>query len=494
MVVQLDAEPATLFPLLHPDWSSWTIEGHLVLESLVRVDPRTGALLAELAESWDVDPSRTRWTFHLRRGATWHDGAPFTAEDVLFTFDRLLDPDVGAADRTLFAGTRVSKVGPDDVEVKLPAPLASMELDFDRLLMLPRHRFPRSDLSRSQDATAPVGTGPMRFSSWTRGRDIVLVRNATYWGAPSPLPSLTFRFISSRPALLAALDRGEIDIVPRAPAELAEHAASDPALAKSYDVVRAGGFDYTAWIYNVTSPKLRDARSRRAVGLTVPRAQLRSEVEQCSVQLALGPLPPGHEALHGVEPPRFDPVEAAKLLDEAGIVDQNGDGVRDQDHMPFKLTLIYPASSRQQERAATVVADELRRIGVLLELEPLEWAQFMRRLETHDFELASIQWSIDAEPDLYPLFHSTQVAGALNYGGYSEPAVDAWLEALRSEEQPSRRNELLHALVLRLREDEPYSFLFSPLVVGIVRRGAVGVTPTPLGWEPRGWGWPALDK
>jgi peptide/nickel transport system substrate-binding protein len=494
MVVQLDAEPATLFPLLHPDWSSWTIEGHLVLESLVRVDARTGALTGELAESWDVDASRTRWTFHLRRDAAWHDGAPFTAEDVIFTFDRLLDPDVGAADRALFAGAHVAKVGPADVEVTLPAPLASMELDFDRLLMLPRHRFPRGDLSRSEDATAPVGTGPMRFSSWTRGREIVLVRNSTYWGPPSPLPSLTFRFISSRPALLAAIERREIDVVPRAPGELVEHAESDAALIRSYEVVRAGGFDYTAWMYNVASPKLGDARARRAVGLMIPRLQLQSEVERCSVQLAFGPLPPGHEALRGIEPPRFDPTEAARLLDEAGIVERNGDGVRAQGAVPFKLTLIYPASSRQQERAATVVADELRRLGVLLELEPLEWAQFMRRLETHDFELASIQWSIDAEPDLYPLFHSTQVASALNYGGYSDPTVDAWLDALRSEEQRARRNELLHELVLRLRRDEPYSFLFSPLVIAVVRRGAIGVMPTPLGWQPRGWGWPPLDK
>jgi peptide/nickel transport system substrate-binding protein len=493
MVIQLDAEPATLFPLIHPDWSSWTIEGHLVLESLVRVDARTGALTGELAESWNVDASRTQWTFHLRHGVQWHDGVPFTAEDVLFTFDRLLDPDVGAADRALFAGTRITKVGPVDIEVKLPAPFASMALEFDRLLMLPRHRFPRSDLSRSEDTTAPVGTGPMRFSSWTRGRDIILSRNSGYWGPPSPLSSLTFRFISSRPALLAALDRGEIDVVPRASAEVAEYAESD-ALARSYEVERAGGFDYTAWVHNVASPKLRDSRTRRAVGLMIPRAQLRSEVERCSVQLALGPLPPGHAALRGIEPPRFDPEEAARLLDEVGIVDRNGDGVRDLESVPFKLGLIYPSSSRQQERAATVVADELRRVGVVLELEPLEWAPFMRRLETHDFELASIQWSIDAEPDLYPLFHSTEVAAALNYGGYGDPAVDAWLEALRAEEQPGRRNDLLHELVLRLRRDEPYSFLFSPLVVAVVHRGAIGVTPTALGWDPRAWGWPPLDK
>src|SRR5580692_1653628 len=265
MVVQLDAEPATLLSLVHPDWLSWTIEGHLVLESLVRVDAHTGVLTGELAESWEVDPSRTRWTFHLRKGARWHDGTPVSAEDVLFTFDRLLDPTVGAPDRAVFAGARVSKVSPGEVEVTLVAPLASAELGFDRVLILPRHRFPRGDLSRSEDASAPIGTGPMRFSSWVRGREIVLVRNPTYWGPPSPTPRMTFRFMASPPAVMAALEHGDIDVVPRAPVELAEQVETRPALAGSYEVARAGGFDYTAWIQNVTSPKLKDPRVRRAL-------------------------------------------------------------------------------------------------------------------------------------------------------------------------------------------------------------------------------------
>ena len=497
MVVELDAEPATLLPLVHPDWLSWTIEGHLVLESLVRVDARTGVLTGELAESWEVDATRTRWTFHTRKGARWHDGTPVSADDVVFTFDRLLDPTVGSPDRALFSGARVGKLVSGDVEVKLRAPLASAEVDFDRVLILPRHRFPRGDLTRAEDASAPVGTGPMRFSSWVRGREIVLVRNPTYWGPPAPTPRLTFRFMSSPPAVLAAIEHGDIDVVPRATVELAEQVEARPALATSYEVVRAGGFDYTAWIHNVTSPKLKDARVRRALGLSLPRAQLRSEVERCGVQLALGPLPPGHEALARIDPPRFDPAEAARLLADAGIVDTNGDGVRDWEGQSFRLTLIYPSSSRQQERAATVIAEELRRLGVDLKLAPVEWAEFLHRLESHDFELASIEWSIDANPDLYTLFHSSQAAGGLDYGGYADKDVDAWLDELRSEPRRERRTELLHAVVGRLRRDEPYTFLFSPIVQAVVRRGARGVTPTALGWQPRAWGWgsgPALDN
>jgi peptide/nickel transport system substrate-binding protein len=495
MVVQLDAEPSTLLSLVHSDWQSWTIEGHLVLESLVRVDATTGALTGELAESWDVDASRTRYTFHLRRGVTWHDGVPFSPDDVLFTFDRLLDPSVGSADRALFAGAVATRRGPRDVEIKLPSPLAAAEIDFDHLLILPRHRFPRGDLTRSEDATAPVGTGPMRLRTWVRGREIVLERNTTYWGAPSPTPRLTFRFIASPPALLSALEHGEVDVVPRATVELAEQVRARPDLDASYAVVRAGGFDYTAWIHNLGSPKLQDPRVRRAIGLCIPRASLRSEVERCGVQLALGPLPPGHPSLEGLDPPAFDPKEAARLLTEAGVTDSNGDGVRDWAGEPFRLTLIYPSSSRQQERAATVIAEELRRIGVDLELSPIEWAEFLRRLQIHDFELASIEWSIDASPDIYTLFHSTQGAAGLNYGGYADPDVDAWLEELRSEPRPSRRTELLRLITLRLRRDEPYTLLFSPIVQAVVKRGAANVTPTPLGWQPRTWGWgAALDK
>ncbi len=489
MVVHLDAEPPTLLPLVRPDWMSWTIVGHLVMESLLRVDPRTGALLPELAESWDVDDAHVRWVFHLRHGVSWHDGEPFTADDVVFTFERLLDPDVGAADRALFSGTRVNKLGPYEVEVKLRAPLAAAPLDFDRVLILPRHRFPRGDLLRSSDATEPIGTGPMRFGSWTRGVQIALARNEGYWGPRAPLGSIVFRFMSSRPALAAAIERGELDVVPRAPVELTERIERDPELSRKYDVIRAAGFDYTAWIHNVASPKLSDPRLRRAIGLAIPREALRAEVERCSVAYALGPLPPGHPALAGIEPPRYDPALAARLLDEAGIVDANGDGKRDREGAPFSLTLLYPASSRQQERVATVIADELRHIGLMLELVPLEWAQFLRRLEAHDFEVAAIQWSIDSEPDLFPLLHSTQVAGSLNYGGYADREVDGWLEELRTSLAPDRRNELLHELVVRLRRDEPDTFLFSPLTLALVRRPAYGVLPTALGWEPRAWGW-----
>jgi peptide/nickel transport system substrate-binding protein len=489
MTVLLDAEPPSLMPFLRPDWLSWMVIGHLVQESLVRVDARRGVLVPELAEKWEVDETHTRWTFHLRHGVTWHDGVPFTADDVIFTFDRLLDPRVGAPDRVLFSGARVTKIGAFDVEVKLRTPLAAAELDFDRLLILSRHRSPRGDLAHSPDATAPVGTGPMRFGSWTRGARIELARSGAYWGTPAPVASLTFRFPPSHAALLATVDASDFDVVPRATSDMVERVERDQDLRARYSVIRAAGANYTAWIHNVASPKLRDPRVRRAIGLSIPRDVLRCEIERCNVGMAIGPLPPGHPALSGLSAPSFDPKAAAKELDAAGIVDHDADGRRELDGAPLVLRLIYPSSSHDHERSASVVADELRRIGVTLELAPLEWAQFLRQVQNHDFELAAIEWTIDSEPDLFPLFHSTQVAGSLNYGAYASPEVDGWLDELRQERPAARRAELLHEVVTRLRRDEPYTFLFSPLTMAIARRGTRAISPTPLGWEPRAWAW-----
>lgn len=489
MTVQLDAEPPNLMTALHPDWMSHVIVSHLIEESLVRLDATSGALEPELATSWTVDASKTKWTFHLRPKVLWHDGAPFTSDDVVFTVQRIADPAVGAADRALFAGASAHALDPLTVVVALKTPLASPEVAFDRLSILARHRSPRGDLAQSPDATAPIGTGPMKLVAWTRGASIEVSRWEKHWAGPAPLPKITFRFPPGFGRVLEGVESGELDVVPRAPADAAKAVAQSATLRARYDVVRAGGASYTAWVQNLASPKLADARVRRAIGLAVPRDRLRCEVLACNVSIATGPLPVAHPALAGLAPPTYDPSAAARELDAAGIVDRDGDGVREQGGVPFTLRLLVPTTSVDQARIASVVADELRRLGVVLEIVPLEWSQLRRALETHAFELAAIEWTIDREPDLFPLFHSTQSAGSLNYGGYADAEVDRLLEDLRGG--AGDRSAALRAVTEHIRRDEPYTFLFSPLVVAIVKKGVVNATPTPLGWQPRAFGWAA---
>ena len=487
MTVQLDAEPPNLMPSLHPDWMSHVIVAHLVEESLVRIDASRGVLVPELAESWDVDASRTKWTFHLRPHVLWHDGAPFTSDDVVFTVQRIADPEVGAADRALFAGAFAHASDPLTVSITFRAPLASPDVTFDRLLILARHRSPRGNLGESLDATAPVGTGPMKFSAWARGAKIDLTRWDSYWGPKAPVSALTFRFPPTYGRVLEELRNGEVDVVPRAPNDAVTAVEKEAELGAKYRVVRAAGTSYTAWVHDVASKKLSDARVRRAIGLVVPRDRLRCEIESCNVSIASGPLPSDHPAMAGIDPPRFDPTEAKKLLDDAGIVDHDGDGMREQDGAPFKLQLIVPTTSSEQERIASVVADELRKIGVVLDVMPLEWSQFRRALETHAFEIAAIEWTIDRDPDLFPLFHSTESAGSLNYGAYADPDVDRALEDARLS--PDRKVELYRQVAARIRRDEPYTFLFSPLIVAIARKNTLNVAPTPMGWQPRAFAW-----
>ncbi len=489
MTIQLDAEPPNLMPTLRPDWMSHVVVSHLIEESLLRIDPHTGIATPELATSWTVDASQKKWTFHLRHGVLWHDRVPFTADDVVFTLQRVSDPAVGASDRAIFSGAQARATDPYTVEIHFKAPLAAPEIAFDRLLILSRHRSPRGDLGMSPDATAPIGTGPMKFVSWTRGAKIDLERFDAYWGTQSPLAAMTFRFPPTYGNVIDALQAGDVDVVPRAPNNAAITAQLNPVIRANYDIVRAAGSSYTAWVHNNSSKKLADPLVRRAIGLAVPRDRLRCEIEACNVSITKGPLPADHPAMVDLDAPHFDLAEAARDLDSAGVVDTDGDGVRDQDGQPFTIHLIVPTTSTEQEKIASVVADELRKIGVRFEVMPLEWSQFRRALELHDFELAAIEWTIDADPDLFPLFHSTAATGSLNYGGYSNPNVDRLLEALRAN--AGDRNQSLHQIVAQIRDDEPYTFLFSPLIVALVKKGTVNVAPTPLGWDPRSFGWSA---
>ena len=412
---------------------------------------------------------RKKWTFHLRHGVLWHDDVPFTADDVVFTLQRVSDPAVGASDRAIFSGAHAHAVDSETVEITFKAPLASPETAFDRLLILSRHRSPRGDLGMSPDATAPIGTGPLKFVSWMRGAQIDLAIWDHYWGTKSPLEKMTFRFPPTYGNVIGALQEGSVDVVPRRAERRRGHDENESCAERKIRRPARGRLELHRVGAQRFLEKLADPRVRRAIGLAVPRAKLQCEIEACNVAVTLGPLPADHPAMADIAAPHFDLAEAARDLDSAGIVDTDGDGVREMDGQPFTIHLIVPTTSTEQEKIASVVADELRKIGVRFEVLPLEWSQFRRAIELHDFELAAIEWTIDAEPDLFPLFHSTAASGSLNYGGYSNANVDRLLEALRSD--TGDRNEMQHDIVTQIRDDEPYTFLFSPLIVAIVRKG-----------------------
>ncbi|MCC7540749.1 MAG: hypothetical protein IT379_31320, partial [Deltaproteobacteria bacterium] len=481
----LETEPLHLLPMLRPDLSAFRVVGHSILEPLLRVDAATGRLEPVLAERWEATDGGRVLTFHLRHGVRFHDGRPLTSADVRFTFDRLLDPTVQAASqRSDFE--RLNRVEtPDDhtVVLRFREPHFLVYQNLDKLFILPRHVYGVGDLNTHAALRSPVGTGPFRFVRWVAGERIEVARFAGYWGTPARAPRLVHRIVTDSNAAFDLALRGDVDVVTRLLPEHVERIERGEQRDR-LRLVPTPASGYSFLTYNLRTPALADPRIRRAIGHFLDRDAIHCALDRCLSRAARSPFLAGH-ALDVERPePRFDPAAGTRLLDQTGARDSDGDGIRDLGVHPLRFTLLVPSTSRSLHRQVELLQQRLRAVGVRMDIRPAEWGALLTRLSEHDYEAAALQWSIDPETDLYPLFHSSQIEGGQNYGSVRDADVDRLLEEARRTLDAERRNGLLRQLLARLDAIAPYTYLASTFRVAVVRRDVSGLVAEPWGFRP----------
>ncbi len=473
--IVMDHEPPTLNPLVeHDAWTTWlTLDA--IYEPLLRQDPRTGELRPCLAASFDA-PDDKSLHFVLRKDVRWHDGKPFTVEDAAAAFERLGDPGVGADQRADFADlARVER--PSGAEITLrftrPAPLALQAIA--HLVILPAHLFPRGvDPKTLPLSRAPVGTGALRFVEWRPGESIALARNPDYWGAPARADRLDLRIVRDGEAAFALFQRGELDLVWRLSTSQVERAERAHLRLVGWRMPT-----YALVVWNLRRPGLADRRVREALALLTDRARWLQVAYRGRAQPTSGPYPldsPSYD--RAVAPLPYDPARARQLLDQAGVVDRDGDGVRDLDGKPFTITFLLVAGSKVMEPLATMMQEDFAKAGVRLEIAPTEWATLLDRLRQHAFDAAALQWNMQPVQDNYSLFHSSQAEGGQNYGGFRDPDTDALLDELKRTPPGPARVALDHKLHRRIAEEQPYLFLGAPEVVSALAPSLAGFSPS----------------
>ena len=479
--LHMEVEPPSLNPLVeHDAWTSWLTLG-AIYDPLVRQDPVSGELRPALASAWELVDERTlRLT--LREGVTWHDGQPFSADDVVATFDRLQDPSASPDARADFAALeRVEKRSATEVVLHFarPAPLALQSLAF--LAILPAHRFVAGDLRAQAASRAPVGTGPFRFVEWQPGQRIVLARAPRPWGPPAHVERVEVRIVRDREAALELARRGELDVLWQLSPSQVERAESDARLSSS----RLVGFylpRYVFVVWNTRRPGLADKRVRQALTMLVDHERWARLVYKGRARVVTGPFPTGSPSLDkNVIPRPFDPERARALLEAAGVRDSDGDGVREIDGKPLRLSFLALAGSPTTEQLATLMQEDFKRAGVLLDVEPTDWAAMLSRLRKHDFDLSSLQWVMRPVQDNYTLFHSSQAEAGQNYGAFKSPEVDRLLDEARATPMGPERERLDRALHHAVDEEQPYTFLGSPEVDSLVSARVRGYAPDAAG-------------
>jgi peptide/nickel transport system substrate-binding protein len=496
-VIGFLGDATSLNPVIATDGQSYVAEWP-IYDSLVELDEKLG-VKPLLAESWEVSRDGLTYTFKLKKGVKWHDGKPFTAKDVAFTFYSVLDPKVTTPHRGYFDALvgfpeLTNKDNPKKPEELAQKPIEILDdhtirfrlrypygaflavLVNPRAGIVPEHVLKGQDLNTTEFNRKPIGTGPFKFVEWKRGERIVLEANPDYHGGRPALDHLIYRVIPDNVVLLQELRAGGVDFIERPPLTEVGRLKQTAGLK----VITADTTSYTYFGFRLDLAPFDDARVRRALYHAIDVPAIVREVLQGYGAISNGQFPPGSWAYDAsVKPYAYDPARAQAILSEAGWK-PGPDGILAKDGKRLSFSIRHDQADQTVKDTSVIIQEFLKKIGVEAKLEPLDWPTFVKKLFASEYEAIVVGWTNfhDPDPFAYSIWHSSQWKGR-NYAHYKSPRADAALEAARQARDQGERKKHYSEFSKILMEDAPYVFLYFPQQVYVTRQSYDGFVPIP---------------
>jgi peptide/nickel transport system substrate-binding protein len=454
----------------------------LVFEGLTSFDA-SGQISPALALDWEVSEDGSVYEFRLRQGVSWHDGAPFSADDVAFTVQALQDPEY-EGDPSLSALWRdvtVYQVDNYTVRFTLGEPFPSF-LYYTTIGLLPAHllgNVPASALGRHPFSTQePVGTGMFQIDSVAPDR-VVLAANPAYWGPEPELDGLEFWFYGSWNALLADYELGEVHGFHPPRLEDLSGLVSMPDL-QLYAAPTAG---YGIVFLNLQRDSVaffQEQEVRQALLYGIDRQVLIDEILGGQGLVAHSPIVPMSWANDpAVRQYGYDPERAIGLLDSVGWMDSDADRVRDREGLDLSFTLLV-GDDPLMVQMAEAMSGQWRAVGIEVELRPVTTDAANRFVRSRNFDAALVEVDLTADTDPYPLWHSTQAESGQNFAGFQNEEADLVMEEIRSTTDAERQLELYHNFQRIFAEQVPSLLLYYPIFTYAVDSEVQGVQLAPL--------------
>ncbi|MBW3632916.1 MAG: ABC transporter substrate-binding protein [Chloroflexi bacterium] len=432
-VVALTEEPTGFdAPATTYTFSNVMVETH-ILEPLVDIQGPELEVTPLLAESWEIVDDTT-WQFTLREGVTWHNGAPFTAADVKWTLDRMAD-----GPRAYMISQFESVETPDDTTVVITTkgPFGAMIAQLTDLVILPQQAW--EEMGGEAFNAAPIGTGPYRMAEWRRGEAVVLEANPDWWrGTPTP-ERLVFRPIVDPATRVAELRSGGVDIIQSVPA--AELEALNAGDTRVVNIPQGRLMIYP---FNMAEPPFDDVRVRQALHYGTDRAEIVDALLGEYGTLLTGPFTSIWLGFNPeVEAYPYDPEKARQLLAEAG-----------QENLEFTWNITDGVFIGDRE-VAEALANQLRQIGVTMNLQVTERAKLQEDHQAGNFQLTSVAWGTRTDPD--PMLQSIVASRAHN----TDEVVKALIQQAREEVDEDVRAELYQQIHARMAEQAEWLFVYA---------------------------------
>ncbi|MBK7643594.1 MAG: hypothetical protein IPJ19_11215 [Planctomycetes bacterium] len=482
-------------------------------ETLLTEDWNTLELVPNLCSSFEVEDA-THFTFHLRPGIVWHDGAPFDAHDVVFSALLYRNPKVHCdAKRAQYQRiVEISAPDPLTVRVVYDKPYFRALFSVGDMPILPAHLYelpaepgksaPSADAQAAYINDNPhnhdwVGLGPYKLASWVGDR--LVAKRFEHYFAPERsgyLDELDWLYVKDDAAAFQALLNGEIDVFARLSTEDYFGSATESELFRSRFVkawAPSGAYGFVAW--NMRRAKLADVRVRRALALGFDFAAFKKSCyRDLAIQVTGHGVPESEVYDRALAPLPFDREAAQKLLAEAGWSDHDGDGLVDKDGAPLEIEILSNSGNAVSESMIVAMQNDWSRLGVRVKPLLLDFNSAKQRVVQREFDGYLTGWALPSESDPEAVFHSKNAEGStLNFPGLADAQVDRLIEQGQAELDQGARAKLWFALQRRVYELQPYLFGFSPprkFAYSQKLRGVEFVRPDP-NYVARRWYWPA---
>ncbi len=483
-----------------------------------------------LAKKFEVSDDGKTYRFYLRDNITWHDGEPMTIDDVVFSMKALMNPFVDDAPlRAYYDKVIDAHAEGDSVFVISTSEYYFMNLEFlGGFAIMPKHIWdpkgymdeftiadlndPRVTRERSEirqfaddfnahsqgrpvgfDAEPIIGSGPWRFDKWITGEYMSMVRNDSYWNKDeiyiplmaedgTNLDKIIIKTIQDPTAMLTALKSGEVDFLPRMRAiQYFEQTNTDDFLDQFQKVTyNVPAYSYIGW--NNDKPYFQDKRVRQAMTMLVDRDSYNKYIGYDLGVPTIGPFYIfGKQYNHNVPRWPYDPIRAVELIEEAGWIDHDGDGIRDKDGVPFSFIFSVSAGSRGAKYLSLMMKEDLRKIGINVDIRQLEWSVYVENLRDRQFDVVMLLWIGGLETDPYQIWHSDNIGSrGSNYIGFRNDEADSLIKNARYEIDEVKRNAMYYRLQEIFHDEQPYTFMFYQRDPGAYTKRFNGVKWIPI--------------
>ena len=458
------------------------------------------AIRPKLASLLEVGEHNPILTFHLRPGVRWHDGVPFTAEDVKFNYEACIDPKNASPYGGSFASIK-SVEAVDELTARVTYKRLYSPAIIDWMQMLaPKHLLDDAALAREASARHlsakdraqmslrttnfnrnPIGTGPFRFAEWLPGQYIHIARNQQYWGQKAEYHDAFFRAIPDYLTMELEFGAGAVDMYLAQPHQTERYRHDD-----HFQVVPAND-GYLAYIaYNIRRPLFKDVRVRRALSMALDVDAIIKYVMSGEAKRATGPYysnTPYYDP--DLKPLPYDPKGALELLEQAGW-HKNPAGMLEKDGKVFEFTLVTNAGNLQRKAIMTIAQDSWRKLGVDIKIQDFEWTVFLEDfVDQLNFDAIVMAWGGGAiNPDQYVNWHSSQTHKyEHNFTGYESAEADALIMKIRTTYDADEQIKLTRQLHRLIARDQPYTFVFERLTPYVFDKRLAVVRHDPDGTE-----------